>query len=177
MPKFVFQLDGVLRQRKHLEQQRQRELAAVQSQMAQFQQELKALNEQAQGATADLRQNHLTGRLDMNFLAAHRRFMLATQRRALTLMQRMALVQRQVEEAQRNLADAAKQRKVIEKLREKHRERWVAALSKRELSEQDEIGMQLSYWHSLQGEGATAASREDDTAADTDTTADLGLVP
>jgi hypothetical protein len=34
-------------------------------------------------------------------------------------------------------------------LRERHRERWVAALAKRELSETDEIGMQLSYWHGI----------------------------
>ncbi|MGH7215328.1 MAG: flagellar export protein FliJ, partial [Tepidisphaeraceae bacterium] len=134
MPKFVFQLDGVLRQRKHIEREKQRELAVVQAQMAQLQIELRNLNETVQVSNDDTRRNHLTGRLDMNFLAAHRRFIISTQRKALALMHKMALVQRQLDEARKALAEAAKQRKVIEKLREKHRERWMERLSRRELS-------------------------------------------
>lgn len=149
MPKFIFQLEGVLKHRKHIEQQRQRTLAEAQAQMSQLQAQLRFLNESVRSAGVDLRQNHLTGRLDMNFLAAHRRFTLATQRQALALVQKMALVQRQVEEAQSALAHAARQRKVIEKLRERHHERWSAALGRRELTEQDEIAMQLSYWHGI----------------------------
>src|SRR4051812_18515458 len=105
MPKFVFQLDGVLRQRKHVERERQRELATVQAQFAQLQNELRALNDRVTGATTDLRDNRLTGVLDLAFLAAHRRFIAATQRQAMALVQKMALVQRQVEDAQKALAD------------------------------------------------------------------------
>lgn len=148
MPRFVFQLEGVLKHRKHIEQQRQRILAETQARMSQLQSQLRLLDESVQQAGADLRQNHLVGRLDLNFLSAHRRFALSCQRQALALVQKMALAQRQVQEAQAALAEAAKQRKVIEKLRERHHERWAAALGRRELSEQDEIGMQLSYWHS-----------------------------
>lgn len=146
MPKFQFQLDGVLQQRKRLEQQRQRELAAIHVQMSQLQSELEALNEQVQLAAANVRENHLLGKLDMNFLAGHRRHTISMQRQALALMQRMAVLQRQVEEAHKALVEAAKQRKIIENLRETHRDRWMAALSRREFSELDEIGMQLSYW-------------------------------
>jgi flagellar FliJ protein len=154
MPKFSFQLEGVLKHRKHIERLRQRTLAEAQSQMTQLQAQLRQLDETARRAGVDLRQNHLTGRLDMNFLAAHRRFTLASQRQALALAQKMALVQRQVLEAQSALAHAAKQRKVIEKLRERHHERWSTALGRRELSEQDEIAMQLSYWHGVELEEA-----------------------
>ncbi|MCC7349358.1 MAG: flagellar export protein FliJ [Phycisphaerales bacterium] len=154
MPKFSFQLEGVLKHRKHIERLRQRTLAEAQSQMTQLQAQLRQLDETARQAGVDLRQNHLTGRLDMNFLAAHRRFTLASQRQALALAQKMALVQRQVLEAQSALAHAAKQRKVIEKLRERHHERWSTALGRRELSEQDEIAMQLSYWHGVELEEA-----------------------
>lgn len=149
MPTFIFQLEAVLRHRKQLEQQRQRALAEVMVQMNRLQSELQALNETVRHSNARMRADHLTGTLDLGFLAAHRRFMLATQRKALTLMQRMTLLQRQVEEARRLLADAAKYRKVIEKLKERHRDRWMAALSRRELSEMDEIAMQLSYWHGV----------------------------
>lgn len=149
MPRFIFQLEGVLKHRKHIEQQHQRAMAQAQVQMTQLQAQLRQLDQSVQHAGADLRQNHLTGRIDLNFLAAHRRFTLATQRQALALVQKMALVQRQVQEAQSALAQAAKNRKVIEKLRERHHERWSTALGRRELTEQDEIAMQLSYWHSI----------------------------
>jgi len=158
MPRFVFQLEGVLKHRKHIEQQRRRILAEAQARMTQLQAQLRQLDDTVQRAGADLRQYHLTGRLDMNFLAAHRRFTLASQRQALGLVQKMALVQRQVQEAQAALAEAAKQRKVIEKLRERHHERWSTALGRRELSEQDEIAMQLSYWHSIELEEAEPAA-------------------
>ncbi|HTL28393.1 MAG TPA: flagellar export protein FliJ [Tepidisphaeraceae bacterium] len=156
MPKFVFQLDGVLRQRKYVEQQKQREFAERQAVLTQMEGELKGLNEQVQITNDDVRRNHLTGTLDMNFLAAHRRFLIAIQRQALSLVQKMAQAKQRVEEARKELAEAAKQRKVIEKLREKHFERWRAALKHRELTEQDEIGMQLSYWNIADGKDAEA---------------------
>jgi flagellar FliJ protein len=162
MPKFVFQLEGLLRHRKRMEQDRQLVLAQRAAYMSQLQRELRELNQTVQHASADLRAGHLTGQLDMGYVAAHRRFMLATQRKALALVQKMALVQRQVEEAQRDLAEAAKQRKIVEKLRQRHRDRWMEALSRRELSELDEIGMQLSYWYNgceVDGGGAAEASR------------------
>jgi flagellar FliJ protein len=158
MPKFVFQLDGVLRQRKFVEQQKQREHAERQAVLVKMEAELRGLNEQVQLTNDQVRQNHLVGMLDMNFLAAHRRFLIAMQRQALALVQKMAQQKQKVEEARIDLAEAAKQRKVIEKLREKHFERWRAALAHRELTEQDEIGMQLSYWNSIDAEDAEAAT-------------------
>jgi len=46
--------------------------------------------------------------------------------------------------------EAAKQRKVIEKLREKQFARWREELAKREQAEMDEIGMQLAYQNLLE---------------------------
>ena len=43
------------------------------------------------------------------------------------------------------------QRKVMEKLRERQYQRWRAELSRRELAEMDEIGMQLAYQNLSQG--------------------------
>jgi flagellar export protein FliJ len=71
-------------------------------------------------------------------------------------VQRMALAQRQVEEAQKELATAAKNRKAVEKLREKHHQRWLETLRRRELSEMDEIGMRLSYYAMAEDQEAPA---------------------
>ena len=155
MAKFEFKLEAALKQRKHIEQDKQRALAAVQAQMAQLQEELRAMNQQVQDTINDVRNNHLTGRLDMGFLAAHRRYMIAMQRQGMTLMQRMALVQRQVEAAQKELFEAAKHRKAIEKLREKQLERWRAEQARKEMTALDEVAMQLSYWH---GNGIAAGA-------------------
>jgi flagellar FliJ protein len=149
MAKFVFKFDGVLRQREHVETQRQRELAVVQQEMTQLQIELRALNDSVRGSTDDLRNNHLTGRLDLNFLAAHRRFMLAMQRKGDGIAQRIATVQKRIDEAQSALAEAAKQRKIMEKLREKAFDRWKADLARKEMTETDEIAMQMGYRNSL----------------------------
>src|SRR5688500_12713728 len=122
MPKFVFQLDAVLRHRKMLEAQRMRELGVAQGEMAKLQAEPRAIDGAAQRVSDDVRNNRLTGTLDTSFLAAHRRDVLAMQRKALALAQRMAAQQQVVDAARAKLAEAAKQRKIIEKLEERQRE-------------------------------------------------------
>jgi len=151
MAKFVFKLEGVLRQRKHIEQEKQRQLAVKQLQLVELQNTLRQMQQTVQATNDDLRNNRLVGRLDMEFIAAHRRFLTGMQRNALAMAQRIALAQRAVEEARVELAEAAKQRKAIEKLREKQLERWRADLSRRELAELDEIGMQLAYQNLSRG--------------------------
>ena len=160
MAKFVFKFDGVLRQREHVETMRQRELAVVQQEIARLQAELKQLNDSVQNSTEDLRTNHLTGKLDLNFLAAHRRFMLAMQRKAMGLVQQIAAVQKRVDAAQAALAEAAKQRKIIEKLKEKSFERWRADVARKEMMETDEIAMQMSYRNAVEDVARNALSAD-----------------
>ena len=161
MARFVFNLEGVLQQRKHIEQERQRELAAKQSALVELQHVLQNLEQSVASTNEDVRKNRLTGRLDMPFLAAHRRFLVGMQKQALGIMQRITLAQRAVDEARAHLAEAAKQRKIIEKLREQQFERWKAEQAKRELAQLDEIGMQLAYQNLTndgKGPGESASS-------------------
>src|SRR5688572_9817014 len=144
MPKFVFQLDAVLRHRKMIEEQRQRELGAVQTVMAAMGAELRSIDEAAKDVADEVRNNRLTGTLDMTFLAAHRRYLLAMQRKAVALAQRMAAQQQLVDSARRQLAEAAKQRKIIEKLKERQHERWKFEQSRKELEQLSEVNMQLA---------------------------------
>lgn len=157
MPKFDFKLEGVLRQRKNAEQQLQRELAVFQGEMAELEAELRALDLSVQQTTEDLRQNRMTGRLDLNFLGAHRRFTLAMQRKAMGIAQLMNGVRIKMVESQRKLTEAIKKRKVLEKLREKQFEEWRQAMAKQELHDLDEVAMQMSYRQMLADEQAGAA--------------------
>jgi flagellar FliJ protein len=165
VPKFVFNLEGVLRQRKHVEQERQRELALRLKVLADAESELRRLRDSVQQSNDDLRQNHLTGPLDMSFLAAHRRFLLATQRQAGAIGQRIATAQQQVDEARKRLAEAAMQRKVIERLREKHYERWRAEQGRKESAELDEIGTQISYRNLADAEASAVKADTNEAAS------------
>ena len=149
MAKFVFQLEGVLRQRTHVEQQRKRELAVVQQQMSTLDAELRALDASVRNAEQDLRQNRLIGKIDLAFLAAHRRYAFAMQRKAMGVAQKMANVQLLLEKAAKVAAEASKQKKILEKLRERRFARWREQLERRDLIEMDEISTRLSYehWH------------------------------
>jgi flagellar FliJ protein len=145
MARFRFNLEAVLKHRSFQEREKQRALATIQGQIAVLKQELQALNDTVQASTEDLRKNHLVGRIDMGFIAAHRRFVIGISARAGEIMQRIARMQVQEEAARAELAEAAKQRKIIEKLRERQYERWQRETAARELAALDEVGMQLSH--------------------------------
>jgi flagellar FliJ protein len=145
MPRFVFNLESVLRHRVQAEQERMREVAVVQAEMTRLQNELKALNDAMKASSQEMKANHLTGPLDVGYLAAHRRYTVAMQRGGLALVQEMARQQRKVDDAQRLLAEAAKDRKVMEKLKERQYERWKAEVERKETAQADEVAMQLTY--------------------------------
>jgi flagellar FliJ protein len=145
MAKFVFSLEGVLRQRQQIEDEKQRALAVRQTQLVDLQNLLRQMQQEIETANNDVRANRLIGTLNMQFLAAHRRFLTGMQRQAVAAMQKLSLAQRAVDEARAELAEAAKGRKAIEKLREKALDRWKAEQNRRELAAADEAGMQLAY--------------------------------
>ena len=144
MARFVFQLDGLLRHRQWIEKDRQRELAIAQSEVVRLEHELRAISDEVARSASDMRDNHLVGRLDMNYLAAHRRYMLGMQRKTLAQAQKIAAQQKLVEDARRTLAEASRQRKMLEKLKERYFQRWSEARARREAGELDELTTQLA---------------------------------
>src|ERR1700690_3972286 len=85
MGRFVFRLESVLRQRRRVERQRQRELAEQVAAAALLHGRLQQMDRDFKLTLDDLRRNRLTGRLDLAFLAAHRRYSAAMQRKAMDL--------------------------------------------------------------------------------------------
>jgi flagellar FliJ protein len=141
---FLFHLDGLLKHRKNQERQRQRDLAAIAADMALLEQQLGALNGTVSTTLDDLRTNRLVGKIDVQFLAAHRRYILSVQRKTASIAQNMAAVQKRIDEARLGLMEAARQRKMLEKLREKHHQDWLAKQNHREFLEADDIGTRLA---------------------------------
>ncbi|HEY0009942.1 MAG TPA: flagellar export protein FliJ [Tepidisphaeraceae bacterium] len=145
MAQFTFELDGVLRQRKNVEQLAQRQAAIAQRTLTELQDQLRRLDESVKGVTADVRDNHLTGPINVSFITAHRRYIVNMERAVLDLARQIADAQQKVNQAQAILLEAAKQRKGIEKLRERQLERWTASEAKKENQNLDEAGMQIAF--------------------------------
>jgi len=133
--KFTFKLEAVLDQRKHVERQRQREVAAAQHRVLSHQAELDALAAVKRASAKELRSGSLTAAT----LAAHQRFATATRQKGAALHRALADARRDLAAAQHALLEAAKQRKVMEKLREREQQRWAEQMRRRELIEADEI--------------------------------------
>jgi flagellar FliJ protein len=144
MAKFNFKLHALLRQRELVEQQCQREFAVAQAETVREETELKRLDEIVRAAVADLRQNQLIGTLNLSFLAAHRRFMFDMQRKGLIQLEKVDAATKKAAAARVQLAEALKQKKIIEKLRERQLAAWNEALAKKETAAMDEIAMQMS---------------------------------
>src|SRR5438270_1615332 len=149
MAQFHFSLQSVLNHRAQIEQDKQRALAGLQSQMEDQKVALRDLNNSVRSDLSDVRENRLLGKLEISYLTGHRRYMLVLQRRATEMVQRMTLLQRQIDAAHGELVEAAKQRKILEKLRDRQKTRWVAEQTRSELAELDELTMRRAAWEQL----------------------------
>jgi flagellar export protein FliJ len=149
MAKFVFKLQSLLKQRKREEQECQRLLAEQAAVVNAAEEAVRQINESVHSGHDEVRR-HLMGKLDMSFLAAHRRFMGAMQRQVAELLQKVVVAKKKLEEARIKLADAAKRRKAIEKLRETQLKRWQLDQARKETALSDEIGNQLAYHNILE---------------------------
>ena len=143
MAQFKFKLQPVLRHRETIERERQRDYALALAKVKDLQDQLSTLNQLLKDTNADVRDNRLTGRIDINFITAHRRYLLGVQRKAMTLIAEIAKAQQEAETARQNLAEAAKQKKVLEKLREKQEQRWKEESARKEATQLDEVSTQM----------------------------------
>ena len=144
MAQFRFKLDAVLKHRTAIEREKQRLYALALAAFKELEDQLKALNQTMQTSNDDIRQNRLVGRLDIGFITAHRRFLLGMQRKAMELVAAMNKAQQEVDRTRQAMAEAAKGRKVLEKLRETQKQRWQEEVSRKEMIAADEVAMQLT---------------------------------
>jgi len=139
VPRFTFKLEGVLEQRKNAERQRQRDVAAAQQMLLKLQAELDALAAVSRSSAMELR----SGRLSAAALAAHQRFILSMRHKSKALRQQQGVAERELHDAQAALTEAAKQRKVMEKLREREHVKWAEMQRRRDAQEADDVARQI----------------------------------
>ena len=145
MAKFVFKLEAVLRERAQTEKRRQRELAAVQARFSRISAALDANHARLRDTTNIVRANRV-GRLDTRLLAEGARFAFAIREKISGLRAELHAIRPELARAQEALVEAAKQRKVLEKLRETQKLQWTAAQEKKEAQALDEIGAAIGRY-------------------------------
>jgi len=145
MAQFKFKLEAVLKHRKSVEKEKLRDFSHAAARLKEIEDQVHELNRSMQETNDDVRKNRLVGRLDVSFITAHRRYLVGMQKRGADLVREMAERQKAVDVARAALAEAARQTKILEKLREGQQARWKEELDRKELAQMDEAGMQLGY--------------------------------
>ena len=119
MAKFRFKLDALLEHRQLIEREKQRRVAVAQQEIQVVQRQIQeaqmriALENRALGA------RELTGRLDMTYIATEKKYVGNLHLKIVFALQKIAGLEQNLAAARAELLQAAKARKVIEKLKEK----------------------------------------------------------
>ena len=147
MPKFIFRYETLLRHRRNIEDRCQRQLAErVRTQMIMTEQ-LRGMQQTIVDSKRDLG-NALVGQIDLSRVGEFTRFNAQSTVRGRELVQRLAQLEPQIEEARQQLLHASQQRKALELLRERDLKQWKRELDRKEAAELDELSAQ-SYTREL----------------------------
>lgn len=140
MPQFEFKLDGLLELRKTAERQRLRDVAEAQRDVVRIERELHDAAEATAAGSIELR-----GRIDPRLLLAQVRFEEAMRARMAALQDQMTAATAKLSAAQAALTEAAKQRKVLEKLRENQESAWAQQQRRREDRAGDDVAQRAVH--------------------------------
>ena len=141
MAAFQFKLDPVLRHRRIVEDERQRELARLLRERMILETQLRSTQESI-GEDKRHMSGALSGRVDVERVRAHAAYAGQAAMQARQIAVKLVALHRQAEQARAALLDAARGRKAVERLREKQHRRWAERLRRRETAELDEMATQ-----------------------------------
>jgi flagellar export protein FliJ len=111
--------------------------------MARFTFKLEAVLEQLAAVSRTSAAELRSGRLSAAALAAHQRFILSIRHKSAALKGGLGGAERDLHDAQAALTEAAKQRKVMEKLREREHAKWAEQQRRRDAQEADDVAQQI----------------------------------
>jgi flagellar FliJ protein len=159
MPKFVFQLEAVLKQRAAVERTRQLAVAAVEQERAAAEEELRECQAGINRERALMRDmlapaaDGSARRVDLRGVRMQASSSLSLVGRISRGAYRLAGVHRRLEAARADLLKATTARKAVETLRERRYEEWVNEQKKKEAAALDELAV-------LHGAGKDPSSPE-----------------
>ena len=142
MKKFQFRLQTVLKIRQQEQDQKKRRVGSLISQINEHQRQALEMAEDADEQGRILQQ-YIKGSVNVNWVANYHRYVSYLQQAIAGKIDAVTQVQKQLHQARQDLAEAAKQTKVLEKLKEKLNNRYQSRLNKLQHQQTDEIGTNI----------------------------------
>jgi flagellar FliJ protein len=143
-PRFKFPLEALLEHRQQIEKEHQRIVAKIQQDAQALVRDIQQAEARIVAENKTLTGEKLVGTLDMQYIALEKRFVGNLHMKIALTMQQLAAMEKKLAAARVELLAAARNRKVIDKLKEKQLARWRAEQDRKEADLLDELGTQLT---------------------------------
>jgi len=138
---FTFRYQTVLEHRRHVEEQRQRELTICVREQTRLENQLRQAQNTIRDNKAELAQS-LVGKVETHQIAMIGQYANHMTANGMVIVRKIAIAQQQANEARARLLEATKQVKALELLRDRDQAQYKKAQAKKEASELDEIAIQ-----------------------------------
>ena len=139
MKKFRFRLETVLKLRRLAEDEKQRAVGGLLSEIHDRQQEAVELDLAVRAAGSELKERNQAGRIDLSWTGNYQSYVSHLRAGIAERIDMVAKLQPRLTAARGELAEAAKQRKILEKLKERRKLRYDDEIERAETREQDDI--------------------------------------
>jgi len=149
MKKFKFRLQRVLETKEGIEKQRQRELGAKQGELLRQQKKLSELKEELKEQNKSQREK-VSGSASAGELVMLHRWQLQLEKQIVEQLVKVSTAEKAVEKARLVLVEASKERKVLEKLREKRFEEHKKISLSQEQNILDDVGGRMNNGSALE---------------------------
>ncbi len=143
MKKFVFRLEPVLRIKKQIEDEKKRAVGVLMSEINSQQQQALEINQAIIQQGNVLKGKLQNGEVDTGWITYYQRYVTDMRGEIARKVQKVTDIQKDLQAARKALADAAKETKMLEKLKEKQYKEFLSHIDKLEKKELDEIGGQM----------------------------------
>ncbi|MBN1489509.1 MAG: flagellar export protein FliJ [Phycisphaerae bacterium] len=152
---FVFRLETLLKLRKQREDRQKRVVAERLRQITRTQDEIRGLEWQIVGQVSAMRDEAAQPRLDAQNLAKNRHWLSRLHRSRLEADAHLRLLEARLAQERAVLAQAARDKKVMEKLKERQRERYLQGLDRQEMIAADDLTITRFLFNRAVDEAAT----------------------
>ncbi|MBI9017101.1 MAG: flagellar export protein FliJ [Phycisphaerae bacterium] len=139
MKKFQYRLEPLLKLRKQLEDQKKRAVGELLSDINKQQQQALDMADQITRQSSTLRDQFASGTVDVQWISYYQGYVTNVRRSINTKIENVKHTQQKLHGARVELAEAAKQTKILEKLKENQLNTHTAELNKQETADLDEI--------------------------------------
>lgn len=145
MKRFRFRFEKILDYRRHIEKQKQRELAMVQTLEKEQRQKIDDIVGKRNRFQLEERE-YLTGNVQPSKLVGYSRYFLLLKHMEFTGRELLGEILKEVEKRRRELVEATKRKRIYEKLEDRHKNKYALEYNRLMQKETDDIGQKI-YWH------------------------------